>query len=196
MTPQEFDARVVRSRHPAIALLYVGQIPEQYCKAAGIPFGPAKPPEVRNAAAQKLALVDGLTVDPDSDAGGMSPWYEHFMAKQGGYLTKPKIGEKLPNGGLLTPPGVSSPPIPNWNDYTFAIKVSTDPEDYQPYPTPAPGPKYVGPPLGSGLYNVINGAEKIFVAGQEHWEDLGYGKQFLFVFIVAQAGQFYWAIQP
>lgn len=171
MTPQDFDAMVVRSKHPILRALYIGQIDAAQSAAAGVPVGSMLPPDVRSGRARDAALQGGLIVDPDSDAGGMSPWFEMTHGIEQGLLTKPKIGEKIPNGGLLLMPGVESPNIPHWNDFTFAIKYTLDPKDYPPYPDPpSVDTKFVGGYCGNMLYAVINGGEKIFVAGQDRYE--------------------------
>jgi hypothetical protein len=136
--------------------------------------------------AVSLALEAGLTVQGQIDGAGLDPFGQMSYWKQEGFLTVPKIGDAVVK--LATPPGDSAPNIPNYNDTKYSIKVSVDPADYPVFDGPVVADTtYVGAFAGNGLYNAINGAEKVFARGDVHEETLPGGGMFSFTFLPAPA---------
>ena len=173
-----FNTRYIKSRIPAIQELFVGT-----CGQPGVPMDLT----TRLAACNALAKA-GTVVDPQIDTGILEPYFVNQHALQGGFMTRPKIGETVP---FCTPPGISMPGVPNYDDFTFAIKSSLADADYPAFSGPIPPVTlYVGARANNeGMYNVINGAEKVFKLGEQHYEQNHY-----FTFGPVAAGVYYWTI--
>jgi hypothetical protein len=153
---EDFYAMYVASRRAAIRALF------------NKPGEPTMDLLVRQSRCVALAK-QGYVVDPQIDTGLFDPYTINAQAIQGGYKTRPKIGETVP---FCTPPGVSAPNIPNYNDFTFAITSTIAPADYPKSDEPdVPVVEYVGQRANQeGMYNSINNAQDVFQIGDKHFE--------------------------
>lgn len=183
MTPaQQFDAAYIASKDPRIQALFIGTDNQP---------GSEMDPVLRLQTATALALQAGLIVDPDIDARGADAFLTMSNDQQLGFVRKYAIGEKPV---FTTPPGISAPGIPPYDPTAGKILVSANIADYPPFAGPvAPVVDYVGLYAGNGLYNIKNGAELIFKAGDKHTEEPYAAKNISFTFLPAPAiGQYFW----
>ena len=137
--------------------MYVASRPAAIRALFPVPGVPSMDGIARQAQCVKLA-AGGAIVDPQIDTGLLDAYTVNAQAIQGGYMTRPKIGESVP---FCTPPGVSSPGIPNYNEFTFSIVSSLDPADYPANTEPDITPTlYVGARMNNdGDYNTQNSPE-------------------------------------
>lgn len=159
----------IPSKDPRIQALFAGtyQLP-----------GPELDPQVREDTAKKLSAM-GLAVDENIDANGGDAYETMQQRQRDGWSRFPSLAQELANPSEQF----------DKNDPNLAFKVSVDPVDYPKFSGPVPPTVlYVGAYAGNGLYNAINGAEKVFSTGQEHTEN---GLMYTFLPAVA-LGEYFW----
>ncbi len=125
-----------------------------------------------------------------ADMTGMEPFAYIQNLVAGGYTVFSYVGEPNPDWATM-PPGQTDPAgkIPPYNaeGHTGVVSFAL----LLPYVGPVPAPTlYVGQRANAeGMYNAINGAEKVFVVGQDIVEG---GIRYVFIgFILGVA---YWQI--
>lgn len=182
-TAQTFDAAYIASKDPRIQKLFIGT-----CNQPGSPMEPT----LRLQTATALALQSGLIVDPDIDARGMDPYLEYSNLLQQGFVRKFAIGEKPV---LTAPPGLTVPGLPPYDPNAGKIVLSLDLANFPPFPVQPAEVQYIGAYAGNGLYNAINGAEKVFSQGAPYTEEPYLSKGMTFAFYPAIAiGEYFWQV--
>jgi len=163
----DFFDMYFKSRRAAIRALFVG--------TNGLD---GQPIDALYRQAQCVELSkNGYVVDPQIDTGQFDAYTINAQAIQGGFKTRPKIGEVVP---FCTPPGVSAPNIPNYNEFTFSIESTLDPVKYPVNTEPdVTVTEFVGQRANKeGGYNTQNSPEtsinpltgKVFEVGDRVWE--------------------------
>ena len=148
-----YDKAYVLSKDPRIQALFAG-----YMGFAGTALDPA----TRYAQAVALA-AQGLIIDPQIDALGGDPYLIMLERSLDGFEQVYALGQSQP---FSTPPGVSAPNIPAYNQTAGLIVVSLTP------PAPFAGTPVVAPPqpepvawVGSHIFaNLYDASEAAITA--------------------------------
>jgi len=106
-----------------------------------------------------------------ADLTGIAPYESMLSYVTEGYKVASYVGEPNPDW-MTAPPGQDLPNTPPYDSTGHTCPVG-----FLPLPEPFAGPvpeqiKYVGTRANAdGMYNAINGAEKVFAVGQENTQD-------------------------